>query len=106
MSELWSYLKIPSRIIIGVQTDLFLLTDFIVFFDDVIPEIFEELMPSSKMKGFFSAGHRKHDLTNFFIAFLDHGPRHSYFLSSFISNMNFCKIICSVSHYYMVGYIH
>lgn len=41
MSELWSYLKIPSRIIIGVQTDLFLLTDFIVFFDDVIPELFE-----------------------------------------------------------------
>ena len=43
ISELWSYLKIPSRIIIGVQTDLFLLTDFIVFFDDVIPELFEEL---------------------------------------------------------------
>ena len=55
MSELWSYLKIPSRIIIGVQTDLFLLTDFIVFFDDVTPELFEELIPSSKIKGFFSA---------------------------------------------------
>ena len=99
VSELWSYLKIPSRIIIVLQTDLFLLAEFIVFFDDVIPELFEELMPSNKMKGFFSAGHHKHYLTNFFLAFLDLGPSHSYFLSSFISNMNFCKIICSVSLY-------
>lgn len=98
-SELWSYLKIPSRIILVLQTDLFLLADFIVFFDDVITELLEELMPYSKMKGFFSAGHHKHYLTNFFIAFLDLGPSLSHFLSSFISNMNFYKIICSVSLY-------